>query len=176
MNKLEVQYIPVKDLQVYKHNAKQHPKWQVKKIAESIEKFGFNDPIAVDENNVIIEGHGRYLAAQELGKKKVPCIVLEGLTRAQKKAYIIAHNKLNMDTGFDIEELRRELKSIDMDELNIDFLDFDSSLLSDDLDVNDEDFIQGNEYVKKKYTIKIECNSEKQMEKRKAKLRKAGWI
>ena len=176
MSELKIEYLPIKDIKPYKNNVKQHPQWQIDKIIKSIEKFGFNDPIAIDENGIIIEGHGRYLASKQMGKKKVPCIVLDDLTKAQKKAYIIAHNKLNMDTGFDMEELRRELKSIDMDELNIDFLDFDSSLLSDDLDVNDEDFIQGNEYVKKKYTIKIECDSEKQMEKRKAKLRKAGWI
>lgn len=176
MSELKIEYLLLKDIRPYKNNVKQHPQWQIDKIIQSIKKFGFNDPIAVDENGVIIEGHGRYLASEQMGKKKVPCIVLDGLTKDQKRAYIIAHNKLNMDTGFDIKQIKKEIRAIKDADFNLSFLDFDSSMFDDILDVNDDDFIQGNEYVKKKFIIKIECDNEEQMEKRKAKLRKAGWL
>ena len=83
----------------------------------------------VDENNMIIEGHGRYEALKQLGVKKIPCIVLKDMTEEQKKAYILVHNKLNMDTGFDVDILNDELLNID----TIDMSDFDLEIKLDDL-------------------------------------------
>ena len=117
---MEIEYVKLKDLIPYENNAKLHPKKQVNRIIKSIEEFGFNDPIAIDENNMIIEGHGRYLALKKLDYKEVPCIRLIGLTEEQKKAYILVHNKLNMSTGFDMPTLEEELESI----INIDMSDF----------------------------------------------------
>lgn len=102
----------------YARNAKEHPPEQISQIAASIVEFGFNDAISVDEKGVIIEGHGRLLAAQKLGIKEVPVIQLKHMTEAQKRAYIIAHNKLTMNSKFDVEMLRIEiddLKSIGLD-------------------------------------------------------------
>lgn len=104
----------------YKNNAKRHPKKQIEQIKKSIQDFGFNDPIAIDENNMIIEGHGRYEALKQLGYKEVECIRLNNLSEEQKKAYILVHNKLNMETGFDNELLANELDSI----LNFNMNDF----------------------------------------------------
>ena len=83
----------------------------------------------VDENNMIIEGNGRYEALKQLEVKKIPCIVLKDMTEEQKKAYILVHNKLNMDTGFDVDILNDELLSID----TIDMSDFDLEIKFDDI-------------------------------------------
>lgn len=114
---MKIEQIPVDRLKPYENNAKLHPEDQVAQIAESIRQFGFNDPIGIDENDMVIEGHGRLLAAQRLGLETVPCIRLTGLTREQKRAYILVHNQLTMNTGFDFNVLDAELakiQSIDM--------------------------------------------------------------
>lgn len=118
MDTLKIEYIAISELSEYSGNAKLHPKKQVEQIAESIKEFGFNDPIAIDENGTIIEGHGRVLAAQMLGMDSLPVIRLDGLTDEQKRAYTLVHNQLTMNSGFDIEQLQIELDSItsiDMD-------------------------------------------------------------
>ena len=122
-SKLAVIYEDINLLKPYKHNAKIHTEEQVGQIKKSIKEFGFNDPIAVDEENVIIEGHGRLLAAKELGLKEVPVIFLYGLTDQQKKAYILAHNQLTMNTGFDMDVLADEINRItafDMEDFGFD--------------------------------------------------------
>lgn len=103
----------ISDLKPYENNAKIHTPEQVEQIAESIRTFGFNDPIAIDENKMVIEGHGRLLALQALGETEVECIPLEGLTEEQKKAYIHIHNQLTLNTGFDLDILEQELRSIE---------------------------------------------------------------
>ena len=120
INKLSIETIKINDLVQYQNNAKKHPQKQIDKIKKSIEEFGFNDPIAIDENNMIIEGHGRYEALKQLGYKEIECIRLNNLSEEQKKAYILVHNKLNMSTGFDDELLFNELNDI----LDIDMTDF----------------------------------------------------
>lgn len=111
---LKIEYVPVSDLRAYPNNAKIHTAEQVTQIVKSIEEFGFNDPIAVWKDNEIIEGHGRLLAAIELGLKTVPIIRLDDLTDEQRKAYTLVHNKLTMNTGFDFSILDIELESIEM--------------------------------------------------------------
>ena len=110
---MKIELLPVSWLKPYENNAKIHTPEQVAQIKRSIQEFGFNDPIAVDENNMIIEGHGRLLAVQELGWDEVECIRLDGLSEDQKRAYIHIHNQLTMNTGFDMDVLEAELKSID---------------------------------------------------------------
>ena len=128
-NKLNIEFIDINDLIPYQNNAKKHPQKQIDKIKKSIEDFGFNDPIAVDGNNMIIEGHGRYEALKQLGYGSVECIRLNNLSEEQKKAYILVHNKLNMDTGFDSKLLNEELFSID----SIDMSAFDFKIDFDDI-------------------------------------------
>lgn len=110
---MKIELLPVSWLKPYENNAKIHTPEQVEQIKRSIQEFGFNDPIAVDENNMIIEGHGRLLAVQELGWEEVECIRLDGMSEDQKRAYIHIHNQLTMNTGFDMDVLEAELKSID---------------------------------------------------------------
>lgn len=109
---MEIIQIDAKDIKPYQNNAKMHSREQIEQIKKSIEEFGNNDPIAIDENNVIIEGHGRYYALTELGYDKLECIRLSHLTEEQKKAYILVHNKLTMNTDFDFGLLDSELKEI----------------------------------------------------------------
>ena len=129
MDKLQIETINIEAIIPYKNNAKKHPQKQIDKIKESIRQFGYNDPIAVDEKNMIIEGHGRYEALKQLGYESVECIRLNDLSEEQKKAYILVHNKLNMDTGFDSKILNDELLSID----TIDMSNFDLDLKLDDI-------------------------------------------
>ena len=140
-NKLKVEYVSIDDIKTYPNNAKLHPAEQIEQIKKSIQEFGFNDPIAIDEKGVIIEGHGRYIACTELGIKEVPIIRLNELTDEQKRAYMLVHNKLTMNSDFDIELLSYELDNIsfdmseygfDMDNIDIDELDTDFELPSGD--------------------------------------------
>lgn len=129
---MQIEKIKVDEIIPYADNAKLHPERQVKQIQASIVEFGFNDPIAIDENNVVIEGNGRLMAIKDLGFKEVDCIRIEGLTEEQKRAYILVHNQLTMNTGFDIDILNKELEKIkDIDMTQFDFeidIDFDIDL------------------------------------------------
>lgn len=119
---MEIERVKLSSLHPYEGNAKKHPPEQIQQIIQSINDFGFNDPLAIDENNVIIEGHGRYMALLKLGWEEVDCIRLSGMTEQQKRAYILVHNKLTMNTGFDLQQLNIELKKItDFDMKGFDF-------------------------------------------------------
>lgn len=130
---MEIQYINIDKIVEYKNNVKIHTQEQIEQIMTSIERYGNNDPIAIDENNVIIEGHGRYLALKELGEIEIPVIQLKHLTEEQKREYILVHNKLTMNTGFDIEKLKIELEMIDFDMTLFNFqeLNFNEDILSE---------------------------------------------
>ena len=126
-NSLKIEYIPIEDIKPYKNNAKLHPEEQIQQIKNSILEFGFNDPLAL-WHDTIVEGHGRLLAAQELGYKELPVIRLDDLTDEQRKAYTLAHNKLTMNSDFDLDILTAELDDItdiDMSDFGFD-LDFDT--------------------------------------------------
>ena len=105
---LTVEYRPVEELIPYARNARTHSDEQVAQIAASIREFGFTNPILVDGENGIIAGHGRLLAARKLGMAEVPVIELAGMSEAQKRAYIIADNKLALNAGWDTEMLTIE--------------------------------------------------------------------
>lgn len=122
MRQLEIEYVPISELKAYVNNAKEHPAEQVEQIKKSIVEFGMNDPIAVWKDNEIIEGHGRLLACSELGGDYsiVPIIRLDHLTDEQRKAYALVHNKLTMNSDFNLDLLNMELESI----IDIDMGDF----------------------------------------------------
>lgn len=110
--KLKIEYVPIESIKPYAGNAKKHPQEQIDQIKRSIELVGFDDPIAIWKNGEVIEGHGRLIAAQQLGMDKVPIIRLDSLTDEQRRAYTLIHNKLTMNTGFDMEILNLELAEI----------------------------------------------------------------
>lgn len=128
---LTVKMVPTDELVPYAGNAKEHPDWQVGQIAASIEQFGFDDPVGIWHNPqgqpVIVEGHGRVLAAKELGIEQVPTIALDHLDDEGRRAYTLAHNKLTTNTGYDQDMLDAELdaiENIDMSEFGFDSLAF----------------------------------------------------
>lgn len=127
---MEIEVLNIDDLIPYENNAKEHPKEQIEQIKKSIIEFNNNDPIAIDENNVIIEGHGRHEALKQLGYERVECIRLSHLNEEQKKAYRLIHNKLTMNSDYDFNLLEQELMNIqDIDMLEF---DFDMSFLNED--------------------------------------------
>lgn len=117
---LKIEYINKDELKPYANNAKIHTAEQIEQIKQSIRDFGFNDPIAVWKDNEIIEGHGRMIAVMEMPEiKEVPIIRLDNLSEEQRKAYTLVHNKLTMNTDFNIPVLDIELdeiESFNMDE------------------------------------------------------------
>ena len=117
---MKIEKISIDAIKPYENNAKLHPPEQIEQIKKSIQEFGNNDPIAIDENDVIIEGNGRYEALKQLGFDEIEIIRLSHLNEQQKKAYILAHNKLTMNTGFDLDVLNLELDNI----LDFDMTDF----------------------------------------------------
>lgn len=112
MSGLKVEYKKIKELIPYCNNSRTHSDEQVLQIASSIKEFGFTNPVLIDGQGGIIAGHGRVMAAKKLGLAEVPCIVLDGLSEAQKKAYIIADNKLALNSGWDEELLRVEFAEL----------------------------------------------------------------
>ena len=99
--------VKVSKLKPYENNARTHSQEQVEKIANSIKEFGFINPVIIDSDYGIIAGHGRVLGAQLLGMEEVPCLFVEDLTETQKRAYILADNKLALDAGWDDEILKQ---------------------------------------------------------------------
>jgi hypothetical protein len=120
----ENKVMQVSDLIPYINNARTHSDQQIAQVAASIKEFGFTNPVLIDTENGIIAGHGRVLAALKLGLEQVPCIVLDGLTEAQRKAYVIADNQLALNSGWDDEKLRLELEHLESLDFNMDLLGF----------------------------------------------------
>lgn len=119
LRQLAVVYRPTSSLNPDPRNARTHPKRQIQQIVQSIREFGFTNPVLIDEAAVLIAGHGRLRAAKEIGLEKVPTIMLEGLSEAQKRSLRLADNKIALSAGWDLEILRLELAEIGT--LDVDF-------------------------------------------------------
>ena len=110
---LKVEYLPVDEIMPYEDNARKHDVWDIEAIANSIKEFGFDDPIGIwGDENEIVEGHGRLLAAKKLGMKEVPVIRLDHLNEEQRRAYALAHNKTAELSDWDTQLLAGELNAI----------------------------------------------------------------
>lgn len=135
MEELQIQYKDVDDLIPYVNNSRTHSDMQVTQIASSIKEFGFTNPILTDGEDGVIAGHGRLLAAKKLGLEQVPVIELHGLDEIKKKAYVIADNKLALNSGWDQELLLLEIENLKLHDFDIDLLGFDNSeLIKSDID------------------------------------------
>jgi len=121
---MQIEQVAISELIPYARNSRTHSDEQVAQIAASIKEFGWTNPILIDGESGIIAGHGRLLAARKLGMKEVPVIQLSGMTDTQKKAYIIADNKLALNAGWDDELLRLELGELDIEGFELELTGF----------------------------------------------------
>lgn len=148
--------VDIEQLVPYARNARTHSKKQVLELRASIREFGFINPVIIDKDLNIIAGHGRVLAAKEEGLKEVPCIFVEHLTEAQKRAYILADNRLAMNAGWDEEMLAVELSELEGMEFDLSLLGFDESELNqylyDEENIQDDDFDVDEELNKPTFT------------------------
>ncbi len=110
----------IDELIPYEHNAKEHTEKQLKNLATSLKKYGWQNPVLIDKGNVIVAGHGRVLGAKELGQTEVPCIYADDLTEEQVREYRILDNKLNESAWID-EELEFELPELDFSDFDLEF-------------------------------------------------------
>lgn len=124
---MQIERIAISKIKPYEKNAKLHPQSQIEQIKKSIEMYGNNDPIAVwGDDNIIVEGHGRYMALKELGATTAEIIRLDHLTDEQRREYALVHNKLTMNSDFDFDVLERELEELDFDGFDFGFdVDFE---------------------------------------------------
>ena len=157
---LEIEYKKPNDLIPYVNNSRTHSESQITQVASSIKEFGFTNPILIDGENGIIAGHGRLLAALKLDITEVPTITLHGLTDAQRKAYIIADNKLALNSGWDLDLLKIELEGIESD-FDLSMLGFDNDELLDILEPNLDNLEDENPYTKKADAPTYEPTGEK---------------
>lgn len=164
----------VSDLIPYARNARTHSDEQVAKLAGSIKEFGFINPVIISNDGGILAGHGRVMAAQKLGIEEVPCVVESHLSETQKKAYILADNRLALDAGWDEEMLRLEMQELSSLNFDLSLAGFSETQLSFYLSENESsDTIYGfdfnkliensnseNDSSKKKTAICPECGHE----------------
>ena len=143
----------VSDLIPYARNSRTHSDVQVNKIASSIKEFGFLSPVLIDKDNGIIAGHGRVMAAQKLGLKEVPVLQISHLSDTQKRAYIIADNRLALDAGWDEEMLRVEFAELADNGFNLELTGFELGQIED---IDSGVFGDERKMDEDKYTAKLE--------------------
>lgn len=160
---IEIKYKDINDLIPYVNNTRTHSEEQINQIASSIKEFGFTNPVLIDKNDGLIAGHGRVMGAKKLGLKEVPTIMLDNLTEAQKKAYIIADNKIALNAGWDEELLKIELQALQEMDFDLNLTGFSDEELKDfNLDIEDEIIInEENPYSQKVEIPTYEPDGEK---------------
>ena len=164
-NDPQIEMMSVADLVPYARNSRTHDDAQVAQIAASIREFGFTNPVLIDAQGGIIAGHGRVLAARKLKLDTVPCIMLDHLTETQRRAYIIADNKLALNGGWDDELLALELGELNAADFDMALIGFDAGELSaamgldEELDGEAPKIDEGIDY-KEKFAIIVECADE----------------
>ena len=176
MTKLAIKYKKTTELTAYAKNSRTHSDAQVAQLVASLREFGFTNPILIDSKNGIIAGHGRLKAAQELGYETVPTIELGKLTEEQRRAYIIADNKLALNAGWDYELLSFELQ--DLQDAGFDvgltgFSDDEIKAMNATEEEIDEDFKEPSD--ESRNTLLIECTSERELETLYEEMQKRGF-
>jgi ParB-like chromosome segregation protein Spo0J len=173
---LKIVYKKTADLIPYARNSRTHDEAQIAQIAASIKEFGWTNPILLDGENGIIAGHGRVMAAQKLNEDKVPTIELAHLNDIQKRAYIIADNKLALNSGWDNEMLQLEMETLQDAGYGIDVLGFDDKELKalfGNLDNVDDDVKEPVD--ESRNLLMIECEGERELETLFEEMQKRGF-
>ena len=179
---LSIVYRSIDDLIPYVNNSRTHSDEQVTQIASSIREFSFTNPVLIDEQGGIIAGHGRLMAAKKLKLEQVPTITLVGLSDAQRKAYVIADNKLALNAEWDFDLLKIEIESLQEDDFKLDLLSFDVDELNeilgfDDIAEEDEEEPEQDyeDNYKEQYGVIIMCKSAEEQEKIFNKMQQNGY-
>ena len=171
---------PIEALIPYARNSRTHSDEQIEQLMASMREWGWTNPVLVDEDGGIIAGHGRVMAAKRLGLKEVPVIVASGWTEAQKRAYIIADNKLALNAGWDEEALRLEMGDLQELGFDLDLVGFNADELAGLFgqeageDPDDEDAGRGESNYKEQYGVIVICSGEAEQERIYSRLTKEG--
>ena len=177
MEELKIVYLPPGDLTPYEHNARKHAPDDIEAIKKSIIEDGFNGPIGIwGEDNTIVEGHGRQIAALEMGLEAVPCVRLDHLTDKQRKEYAIRHNRTAELSAWDFSKLEEELAALAIEGQEFEELDFTFEGMKDDLYVDDF-FDRGVEAKEKPVVlgVKVVCGTQDQVDAVMEMLQEAGY-
>lgn len=167
---MEVEQVAVEALIPYANNARRHDDLQVAQLAGSIREFGWTQPVLIDQDNGIIAGHGRVLAARKLGMELVPCIRLSHLTDKQRRAYILADNKLALNATWDLDLLRLEVGRLDDEGVRLDLAGFtgdelrDLRLVDEDTPPAAGDGTGGGIDYEEKFSVVVICSDEAHQE------------
>lgn len=121
---LEIEYKRITELVPFEHNARTHPEHQIEQLVQNIGRFGFYNPIIIDERRNVIAGHGRLLAARRMGMDQVPCITIAGLTEHERRALVLADNKISLNAAWDLEKVRDELAFLADSEFDLELTGF----------------------------------------------------
>ena len=157
----EMQLVDIAKLIPYINNARTHSPEQVTKLRASLREFGFVNPVIIDADYNVIAGHGRLMAAKEEGIKEIPCVFVDYLTDAQKKAYILADNRMAMDAGWDEELLRVEIEALQGENFDVSLTGFSDDDLADlfagdsKSDAKDDDFNLNDALEKAAFVEKV---------------------
>ena len=172
----EYQYtkINIDEIKPYERNARIHSSKQIKQIMEAIKAFGFTNPLLIDDENNLIAGHGRLEAVKQLNIidfkdkpiKELPAIIITGLSEADKKALIIADNKIAENASWDYELLQAEFQELEAINYDLDLMGFDNldEILGADIDVEQETKEIKEVEINQKYELLIKCKDEKELE------------
>jgi len=172
----KIDMMPITSIKGYARNSRTHSDHQISQLVESIREFGFTNPILIDETNSIIAGHGRFAAAKKLSMETVPTIKLSGLSEKQKKAYVIADNKLALNAGWNIDSLAAELRDLVAMDFNLDILGFETSELTDMLMEAQDDLETGKGNKEEKYMLELQFPDRETMLEKYEELSEAGYI
>ena len=173
--RLKIVYLPPGDLTPYEKNTRKHSPDDIEQIKESIRQDGFSDPIGIwGEQNIIVEGHGRQIAALEMGLDEVPCIRLDHMTDEQRRDYAIRHNRTAELSAWDFGKLEEELAALEIEGHDFEGLKFGSF---DHNDYVDDFFDRGIEAKEKAevFGVKVICGTEDQVEEVMEMLQEAGF-
>ena len=170
MDNIKIEYLSVKELKPYERNQRKHADYDISQIMVSIQKYGFLDPVGIwSDKNIIVEGHGRVLAAKKLHMKEVPVIRLDHLTDEQRKEYAIIHNKTAELSEWDFDLLAEDIPTLDFSDFDIDWgLPEDIEEEKPAKEPNDIDYHES-------ISVVIDCNNDEQAEDIFTKLTSEGY-